>query len=61
MTYSRIIEQNLKIDYAYSEYVIKIIIYALGVDIIVEVPSQEETSIDPSIIKYFKHTSPECG
>lgn len=57
MTYSRIIEQNLKIDYAYSEYVIKIIIYALGVDIIVEVPSQEETSIDPSIIKYFKQST----
>ena len=57
MTYSRILEQNLKIDYAYCEYVMKIIIYALGVDIKIEAPNQEEKTIDSSIIKYFKQST----
>lgn len=57
MSYSHVIEQSLKIDYGYCEYIIRIIIYALGLDLPIEEPVLDDKSNDSSIIRLFKQST----
>jgi len=54
---SRYVEQTLAVDYDYCEYIIRLLVFALGYNISTDAPDMYSSTEDSHVIKLFKQSS----